>query len=225
MKRGVIILPMIFGTSLWTALMSRRLRQAGFLVEIADFYNEQPFPRPRFFKLIGKNEDANMARLAGSFQYPAVEREIKRAHTLLTEQGAEQVYLMGSSIGAAFAIQYATDHQADIAAVLAWYPTLIFPTIYTPEGQALKQGPDIEKLERPLQVFIGEKDSKLEAGTLALLQEAAKRHPKRIELTVYPGVNHGFLEATVQAAFPNPLYRPAFSRRSLDAAIAYIRQS
>lgn len=211
---GVVMLPMIFGTSLSFYLHAVRLRLRGYVVETVDTYNEQPFRRPFFGKIVGKHEQKNLNELAARFQDDLIIAKIGSAFERLQKR-CVKVAVLGFGHGGIYALKYA-QISGKPRGVIAWYPHLTFPP------EVPKVPPVMEAINCPCLLFFGAQDDKIEPGTLKEAQRLSREHP-RFTSCVFNSAGHAFADATVQGCFPNPLWRPSASRRSWKDALAALR--
>lgn len=227
-KPTLILIPMIFGLSLWYRLLAIWFRLRGYRVFLINPYVGQAFRQPFFATLVSGNEKEKLDQLAARFDHGVVHQQIKQVidrsrktddHTNQRDgQSKSPLVLLGSSLGGVFAFEYALAHPNDVDKVIAWYPNLIFPDNFIGPAGKPKVPPDLTKLQTTAHIFIGENDSKLQPKTVALAKQLAENQPN-ITIDCYPKTDHAFFEATIQYCFPNPYFRAKQSKQSLKKTI------
>ncbi len=222
-RPAIIILPMIFGLSVWYRFLTLVLGILGYRTVLINPYVGQIFRQPFFISLITGNEKEKLDDLAAQFDHAIVQAQLGKVISQLKGAGYDRIVLFGSSLGAVFSFEYALAHPNDINEVIAWYPNLIFPKNFVgPNGQ-IKQPPDLSQLKTKTHIFIGERDSKLDPKTLEHVRLLAKDN-SAITFDAYPQTDHAFFEATIQYFFPNPYFKPRISLRSFQKALGELKK-
>lgn len=207
---GVVMLPMIFGSSLSFRWHVLRLRLHGYTVRTVDLYRGQVFRRPFFARLVGGvDERQRLNELAARFDDAPIIRQIERA-ALELHRHCGRVVLMGFGLGGIYALKYA-EYTMWISGVIAWYPHLRFPLGFP------KVPPNCECMASPVLLFYGDRDDKVEPSTVEQAQEL-DINSLHITTVIFPNAGHAFADAYVQYCFPNPLWHPSHSRQSWKMA-------
>lgn len=223
MRKGIIVLPMILGRSAWHSFLYIFLKFRGYQVEIVDLYKGQEFKRPFFMKVIGRNEDIKLKRLASQFNDDIIHDHLNKAIQRLRQKNCDEIFLFGSSLGGFYAIEFALKNPKKISGIVVWYPILIFPEGFANHQGDPKPNPSVERLKTKLHIFLGSEDNKLHPTTLKIVKSLTIEN-SNISHKIYEEVGHGFLEPTVQSIFPNPFFRPGIALKSLKEALFRIEK-
>jgi len=194
-RTGIVMLPMLFGTSasfIWHIL---RLRLLGYSVVSVDLYEGK---RPFFFPYVAGPKASAAARteLADSIDDTRLEAQISGAAMFLRATGSNRVVLFGFGYGGIAALNNSTEADA----VVAWYPHLI-----APEGSR-KAPPDLGTVTCPALLIFGEDDDET-PGSLELALRF-ERTSLSVSVLGIAHAGHAFADLTVQGGFPSPKYRP-----------------
>lgn len=216
-KVGIVAMPMIFGSSLSFQSHLRELRKEGYHVRVCDPYRGQSFRRPFFLPLVLgdlKTQRTKVNALAKRFRYRPLAVDVSNALGYLRTR--ERIFLLGFGLGAGYLLK-AAEGRERVNGVIGWYPHLIYP-----EGFS-ETPPNFTRITCPVMLFFGEKDDRIEPGTLALARGLPERF-KNVEGLFYPNVGHAFADHFVQYFFPSPLYNERAAKDSWREALAKIRQ-
>ncbi len=116
---GVVVLPMIFGTSLSTRLRCLALERLGYSAEQVDPYQNQAFGRPFFGQVLRGDERANLAELAARFDDDMVVQEVERAVVhLFHVRGCRHIVLAGFGLGGIYPLMYAQSQSTRLHKVV-----------------------------------------------------------------------------------------------------------
>lgn len=188
---GVVLLHDVYGLTDHVRDVARRLASAGYAVLAPDLYTRGDGPTSWPPK---REEVSRMAR------YPDLRTiaDVQGAVAALQERpdiGSDRIALLGFSFGARYSL-FAAGAGAQVAAVVAFYPIIIYPELNASRPrQPLSLVPNIAC---PLLVVYGDQDALLPRSHVtffrALLQGLGKPH----DFYVYPSADHGFLNTTIK---------------------------
>lgn len=205
-KPTVIILHDIFGASAFYRDMGKRLADAGFAAILPDlFVREGP--------LANNSREAAFARGGKHSSVVAIE-DIRAIVETLTTEG-RNVGVIGFCMGGTLALLAASRiPQVKAAVVYYGFPVNANPSANRPYSPIEEVG----QLQAPVLGFFGEEDRGVGPDNVRRYEEAAKRAGKTIDVTIYPGVGHGFLTFASEGPAAQP------SRESWSRAIQFLKE-
>lgn len=162
-----------------TRLVPLRLAARGFTVVVPDLYSA------RFIEAMPVKHD------------PATEEDAARAIdfalNLPEARGQSKTCVVSHTRGGYYTLKALVTHgrQTKVACVVAYYPHWQHPE--APEAaQVYQYAPEIERLEVPTRVYMGEHEQYQRARQIAAAVDAMRSLKRDVALTVYPGVGRGF---------------------------------
>ncbi len=202
-RAGMLLLPMVYGIEHKVLEYASWLADAGLAAVVWDPYSGREVPT-------GTPED--LAPLSRSLLDSAVRAEQQRwlAH-MRTELGLAQVGVIGWCMGGRYALLLAA-HSPDVAACVAYYPSIVDPLPPNQTEDAIALGAAIRC---PVQLIYPGQDHVTSPATFAALQAAVQARAVPTSIQLYPAADHGFLdparhpgaqnEAALAAAWPQTI--------------------
>ncbi len=194
---GIVLLHDVYGVTDHLRDAARRLAGAGYAVLAPDLFSRgdgpsPPWPPPK------REETAKMVR------YPdrrTVADVLGAVASLRTRPGviADKVGVMGFSFGARYAL-FAAQESGQIAAAAIFYPVLVYPELT--EARPVQPLKNLARLKAPAIVFFGDSDEMAPVSQITLFRATLEGLGKTHEFTIYPGVNHGFMNGMIKTCRP-----------------------
>lgn len=205
-KPTVIILHDVFGAGTFYRDMGKRLADAGFAVILPDlFVREGP--------LANHSREAAFAR-SGKHSFPVAIEDIRAIVDTLTTEG-RSVGVIGFCMGGTLALLAASRiPQLKAAVVYYGFPVNTRPSANRPYSPIEEVG----QLHAPVLGFFGEEDAGVGPNNVRKYEAAAKEAGKAIDVTIYPGVGHGFLTFASEGPAAQP------SRESWARAVQFLKE-
>jgi len=157
---------------------------------------------------------------------PATEKDVEMGLDFLKSLPnlwSQRVCVVGISRGGYHAALLAARRSDRVACMVGYYPHLVNPNAPEPV-QVYRYMPEIEKLDVPTLLFVGERDQELRRTLVIRVAERLKERGRPVELFVYPGAQRAFDFRTVDRTLGDDLAREdalqrttVFLRRILQA--------
>ena len=202
----VIILHDIWGANKFYRDMGQRLAEAGFAAILPDLFVRQgPLTKP--------SREAAFAR-AGQHSFTVALEDIRAIVDKLSSEG-RNVGVIGFCMGGTLALLAdARIPQLKAAVVYYGFPVNSHPTPNRPFNPIDEVG----QLHAPILGFFGEEDSGVGPDNVRAYEAAARQAGKTIDVTIYPGVGHGFLTFASEGPAAQP------SQQSWARAMQFLKE-
>ncbi len=191
---GIVLLHDVYGLTGHVKDVARRLAREGYAVLAPDLYSRGDGPgwpprRENISRMVGWPDERTIADVQGAVA----------ALRSRTDVVAEKAGLMGFSFGARYSLFAAA--RADVAAAAIFYPVLIYPELTAARPcQPVRAAPE---LRCPCIVFFGDRDAMVPQAHVSFLRALLQGLGKPHEFSVYPGVDHGFMNDTIKTYRPD----------------------
>jgi carboxymethylenebutenolidase len=183
----------IWGANKFYRDMGQRLAEAGFAAILPDLFVRQgPLTKP--------SREAAFAR-AGQHSFAVALEDIRAIVDKLSSEG-RNVGVIGFCMGGTLAVVY------------YGFPVNSHPTPNRPFNPIDEVG----QLHAPILGFFGEEDSGVGPDNVRAYEAAARQAGKTIDVTIYPGVGHGFLTFASEGPAAQP------SQQSWARAMQFLKE-
>lgn len=175
--------------------VTRRIAEAGFASLTVDLYSRIGGRPPQDFKSAEERRSKAFLATADEQAIP----DLESACRYLEQNGVDDVGRVGAigyCMGGGTMLAWIFGQTTRIKAAVAFYPTVIVPGAWRPDGKPLSRAAEAAKLTCPLQVHFGEVDEAVKSADQGLLEEALKLAPYPVEFYRYPETNHAFHDDT-----------------------------
>ena len=202
----VIILHDIWGANKFYRDMGQRLAEAGFAAILPDLFVRQGSLRQN-------SRQAAFAR-AGQHSFVVALEDLRAIVDTLSGEG-RNVGVIGFCMGGTLALLAdARIPQLKAAVVYYGFPVNSHPTPNRPFNPIDEVG----QLHAPILGFFGEEDSGVDPDNVRAYEVAAQQAGKAIDVTIYPGVGHGFLTFSSEGPAAQP------SQQSWARAMQFLKE-
>lgn len=203
---AVIILHDIWGANKFYRDMGQRLAEAGFAAILPDLFVRQGSLRQN-------SRQAAFAR-AGQHSFVVALEDLRAIVDTLSGEG-RNVGVIGFCMGGTLALLAdARIPQLKAAVVYYGFPVNSHPTPNRPFNPIDEVG----QLHAPILGFFGEEDSGVGPDNVRAYEVAAQQAGKAIDVTIYPGVGHGFLTFSSEGPAAQP------SQQSWARAMQFLKE-
>jgi dienelactone hydrolase len=182
-RGGIVVVHDVFGHRNFYQNIGRRLAFEGYVTVVPDLFHRQGTIDPPCDEALGQ------ARRAKLDERLTLEVDLAAAvDTLRTGFDVGHVTSIGFCLGGTFAMLQGTNGQAD--AVVSYYG---FPIPNRPELTPYCVLDDVDSFTAPLLGFWGSADSRVDLGSVQLLDQQLTTRGRKPEIHVWPDLPHGFL--------------------------------
>ena len=202
----VIILHDIWGANKFYRDMGQRLAEAGFAAILPDLFVRQG--------PLGQNSPQAAFARAGQHSFAVALEDIRAIVDKLSSQG-RSVGVIGFCMGGTLAL-LADARIPQLKAVVVYYgfPVNSHPTSNRPFNPI----DEVSQLHTPILGFFGQEDSGVGPDNVRAYEAAARQAGKPIDVTIYPGVGHGFLTFSSEGPAAQP------SQQSWARAMQFLKE-
>lgn len=133
---------------------------------------------------------------------------------------SQKVCVVGISRGGYHAALLAVRRSNRVACMVGYYPHLVNPNAPEPD-QVYRYMPEIEKLNVPTLLFVGEREQELRRMLVIRVAERLKERGRPVELLVYPGAQRAFDFRTADRTLGDDLAR----EDALNRTVKFLKQA
>lgn len=208
MQAGIVLFPAIAGVNDYIRLRARQLGEAGFAVEVVDYYDGSA---PPDLSSPGKIQAA-VAALSDPDVLATAHAACERLRTRADVNGP-RTGTLGFCIGGTYAMLAGSSFDG-VDAVANYYGTIRYE--HRTQSKPVSPLDSIAALQAPMIAHYGTADRFVPASDLQTLEEALQTAGKPYELFRYGGAPHAFDEDF------RPAYRPVAAREAWQRTLTFL---
>jgi carboxymethylenebutenolidase len=175
--------------------VTRRIAEAGYASLTVDLYSRVGGRPPQDFKTPEERRSKAFLATPDEQSIPDLEAGCR----YLEQSGlvdAGRIGAIGYCMGGGTMLAWIFGQTTRVKAAVAFYPTVVVPGPWRPDGKPLSRAAVAAQLTCPLQVHFGEADEAVKSADQRLLEDALKHARQPVEFYRYPATNHAFHDDT-----------------------------
>ena len=205
---GVVLVHDVYGVTPHMRELGRAYAEAGYAVMTPTMYWRGDGPATGW-----PPRTAEIAKIGGYPDLRTIE-DLKAAVAAMTRRpdvDGGRVAIAGYSFGARYGL-FACTRGAEAAALVAFYPVIMYPALH--ENRPVQPLQYVDGLKIPALFAYGESDSLVPFSQVSLLRDLLHGQGKTHEFHTYPRVDHGFVNTMIKTPTTRRRRRTPGARRS-----------
>lgn len=189
---GIVLVHDVYGVTPHIEALAQAYAGVGYAVMVPNMYSRGDGPAPGW-----PPRTAEIAKI-GNFPDPRTIEDLKGAVSALKARedvDANRVAIVGYSFGARYGL-FATAQGAEVAALVCFYPIIIYPALH--KNRPLQPLQSVNPLKTPVLVTYGERDSLVPTTHVNFFRELLRGQGKTHEFYTYPVADHGFVNTMIK---------------------------
>lgn len=195
--------------------MTERLAEQGYVVITPDLYSRVGGRSPQDFK--DAEERRSKAFIAARDEQALPDCEAALSLLLgRADVDAGRLGTVGYCMGGGTMLAWVFGRTDRLKAAVAYYPNIVVPGRYRPDGKPLSRLGDAGKLACPLEIHFGALDNAVPKADQAALEAELGNVKPEVRFIRYPEAGHAFQDPSI------PSYHAAAAEESWRAGIAFL---
>lgn len=209
---GVVLVHDVYGVTPHMRDLGRAYAEAGYAVLTPTMYWRGDGPAEGW-----PPRTAEIAKIGGYPDLRTIDdlKAVVGAMTRRSDVDGGRVAIAGYSFGARYGL-FACARGAEAAALVAFYPVIMYPVLH--ENRPVQPLQYVDGLKVPALFAYGESDSLVPFSQVTLLRDLLRGQGKTHQFHTYPAVDHGFVNTMIKT------HNPAAAKDGWNKTLAFLEE-